>query len=130
MRYPNLAFLVLCIILITFPINLHGACSFKLSNLPIPKDSLIVGDPREEIVCHLTDFTDTRPPTLTDPTHGLRMWTREEDSVMRSTQDVVQKFAEEAILENNNFMFQTYNLMIEKQSLFVRLFERSIMVNY
>jgi len=47
------------------------SCTFKLSDLPVPSDSIIIGDVRENSDCFATSFQSSRPPNLSDPS-GVR----------------------------------------------------------
>ena len=65
-------------------------------DLPVPEHSLIVGDPRKKEECKKTSFEATRPANLFDPA-GVRLWTREEDTMVRSEDEYIRKIFEEEV---------------------------------
>jgi len=73
-------------------------CTFLLSDLPVPPDSLIYGDPRDDPTCFQTSFEESRPSDLFNP-DGRRMWTREMDSMATSEDPVIQSKVK-VMLEN------------------------------
>jgi len=81
-------------------------CTFTLSDIPIPEESLIVGDVRKNPICQSTSFDSTRPPDLFNP-NGLRMWSKEEDSMSISTDPEVKGAYVKALLKDQ-FSFNCY----------------------
>ena len=89
--------------------GMHKACTFMKRDLPVPEHSLIVGDPRKKEECKKTSFEATRPANLFDPA-GVRMWTREEDTTARNT-DNCSRYIMEAGMERDPFAFVGFNLL-------------------
>ena len=87
----------------------RAACMFTKSDLPVPGNSLIVGDPRKKEECRRTSFEATRPANLFDPA-GVRMWTREEDTTARNT-DSCSRYIIEKGMERDTYTYLTLNLL-------------------
>ena len=89
-------------------------CTFTKSDLPVPEDSLIVGDPRKKEECKKTSFKATRPADLFDPA-GVRLWTREEDTMAKSKDPFVNRmFMEEMMIDP--FIFGQFNRIMGDES--------------
>ena len=73
-----------------------ASCTFTKRDLPVPEHSLIIGDPRKKEECKKTSFEATRPANLFDPA-GVRLWTREEDTMAKSEDPFVKKMFEEEV---------------------------------
>jgi len=92
------------------PVN---SCTFLLKDIPTPEDALLTGDVRKKKACQETSFEETRPKHLSDSS-GLRIWTREENSAMKSDIEEVRKFGEGMMLESD-YLYEIYNVFVEKK---------------
>ena len=96
-----LAYLVLLVnlVLCTFSalkVEEVDACIFSYDDIPVPEDAILFHDPRRELKCRATSFDQTRPTHLFDPS-GLRMWTREEDTMVNAIDQHVKKLYREEV---------------------------------
>ena len=89
-------------------------CTFTKSDLPVPVDSVIVGDPRKKAECRRSSFEETRPAKLFDP-GGVRMWTREEDNMARSDDEFVRSMFEKE-MEEDPYLYFRLNMVIGRRS--------------
>ena len=85
-------------------------CEFHLSSLPIPSNALILGDVRKNEKCKSHSITSSRPPTLPDPTDGLRLWTKEDHYMATSGESMVAEATSREEVEE--MMFLEYNIIL------------------
>ena len=76
------------------------SCTFTKRDMPIPKDALIVGDPRKSEKCQATSFDSTKPADFFDPS-GLRMWSREQHSMALSKDEFTRNMVKNEVSVEN-----------------------------
>ena len=92
---PSSCFLLFLLLLLLLLTTAHSsanntACTFSMSDIPVPSNKWIRGDPRASEACRATSFSASRPANLFDP-DGLRVWTREEDILQTSTLPITKE---------------------------------------
>ena len=85
-------------------------CTFTVKDIPIPEDSVLFGDPRRNEKCKRTSFDDTKPSNLFNP-DGLRMWSREENSMSISTNPKIYEYLQQATGKDPFFFSQFVRLI-------------------
>ena len=109
-RFECLFWTVVCVFVLLCTCETRAqTCMFTKRDLPVPADSVIVGDPRKKAECRRSSFEETRPAKLFDP-GGIRMWTREEDTSARSSRPC-NKYIVERGMHEDTFVYLTLNML-------------------
>jgi len=88
-------------------------CTFSVKEIPKPENPIIFGDPRKVEECQKTSFDENKPPNLFNP-DGLRMWSREENTMSTSSDPLVQVSLFNATTTDPYFFYR-YNWLIYKE---------------
>ena len=108
--YAALSLLIILFTLLKISHQMPSDCTFSVADLPIPENRVIKEDPRKSEDCQKTSFDENKPNNLFNP-DGLRMWSREENSMSISTDHEIRNKIDEGLLKDPFFVWKNVRVV-------------------